>query len=80
MITNAYLSGKLANIILKIAVYSRLLGFRTGAISTILLPGGLATRSIYNSEELRYKSPVVYHALRGKGNLDFLYFFDSTIC
>lgn len=74
MITNAYLSGKLTSIILKTAVYSRLLGFRNGAVSTILLTGGLATRSIYKSRELRDKNPPVYYALRHKGDLDFLYF------
>ncbi|HHQ4305780.1 TPA: hypothetical protein ACSTJZ_002917 [Serratia fonticola] len=74
MITNAYLSGKLASIILKIAVYSRLLAFRISTVSTILLTGGLATRSIYKSEELKDKNLSVYYALRHKGDLDFLYF------
>ncbi|UAN47586.1 hypothetical protein KGP17_08720 [Serratia sp. JSRIV001] len=74
MITNAYLSGKLANVILKTAVYSRLLAFRISTVSTILLTGGLATRSIYKSEELKDKNLPVYYALRHKGDLDFLYF------
>lgn len=74
MITSAVLSGILTRIILKTAVYSRLLGLRNGAVSTILLTGGMATRSIYKSHELRDKNLPVYYALRHKGDLDFLYF------
>lgn len=74
MITSTAHSGILTNIILKAAVYSRLLGFRNGAVSTIFLTGGLATRSIYKSEELKAKNFPVYYALRDKGDLDFLYF------
>lgn len=74
MITSTVLSGILTNIILKTAVYTRLLGLRIGSVSTILLTGGLATRSIYKSEELKDKNLPVYYALRHKGDLDFLYF------
>lgn len=74
MITSTVLSGILTNIILKTAVYTRLLGLRIGSVSTILLTGGLATRSIYKSRELRDKNLPVYYALRHKGDLDFLYF------
>lgn len=74
MITSATISSKITTAILQTTQYSRLIKLRSGVISSILLMGGMATRSIYKSKELSNKDNIVYSRLRYAGDLDFIYF------
>ncbi|MBM7342930.1 hypothetical protein [Pantoea coffeiphila] len=70
-ITNSIISKKIATIIAQRS--SLMVALRGGVVGNTLLAGGMAERSIYNSQKLQSTDPEIYYALRER-DYDFLYF------